>query len=325
MLNIICYNQYPSLLSIARETLLLLLGVAGALVLATLISAALQWRYGPTPVIVNLRQRTNTWWAMSIVFTLAMLLGFGGVAALFGLVSFGGLREFITLTATRRGDHRALFWMFFVVTPLHYLLIAQGNYGMFTILIPVYAFLFLPARAALNGDTERFLERAAKIQWGLMVCVYCVSHAPALLSLHIPGYSENGRNMALLLWFLIITEFNDVLQYTWGRLLGRHKIAPAVSPNKTWEGFIGGTLSATLMGAIMWRATPFTWWQAGELALLCALLGFVGGLTMSAVKRDRGVKDFGNSLQGHGGFLDRVDSLCFAAPVFFHVVKYFFT
>ncbi|BCM93701.1 phosphatidate cytidylyltransferase [Abditibacteriota bacterium] len=306
---------------IARETELLLGGVVGVLVTATVVSTILKARFGPTPVIVNLRQRTWTWWGMSIVFALAAMLGTAGATILFGLISFGALREFITLTPTRRADHRALFWVFFVLTPLHYVFVGIGDYGMFSILIPVYAFLFLPARMVFSGDTKCFLERAAKMQWGLMICVYCLSHAVAILMLNIPGFE--GRNMALLLWFVIVTQLNDVLQYTWGKLLGRHKIAPLVSPNKTWEGFLGGTVCATAIGAALWWATPYLWWQAGIMSLGVTLLGFVGGLTMSAIKRDRGVKDFGQVLQGHGGFLDRVDSLCFAAPIFFHATRFF--
>ncbi len=308
---------------VARETELLLGGVVGVLVIATVVSTILKARFGPTPVIVNLRQRTWTWWGMSLVFALAALLGTTGATVLFGLISFGALREFITLTPTRRADHRALFWVFFVLTPLHYVFVGTGDYGMFSILIPVYVFLFLPARMVFSGDTKCFLERAAKMQWGLMICVYCLSHAVAILMLRIPGFE--GRNMALLLWFVIVTQLNDVLQYTWGKLLGRHKIAPLVSPNKTWEGFLGGTICATAIGAALWWATPYNWWQAGVMSLGITLLGFAGGLTMSAIKRDRGVKDFGHVLQGHGGFLDRVDSLCFAAPIFFHVTRFFWT
>ncbi|RYG67903.1 phosphatidate cytidylyltransferase, partial [bacterium] len=155
-----------------------------------------------------------------------------------------------------------------------------------------------------------------------MVCVYCVSHAPAILTLNIPGYE--GKNSALLLFFMIVTQLNDVLQYVWGKLMGKRPIAPKISPNKTWEGFIGGTVCASLIGAALWWATPFRPWQAGAFSLLITLMGFLGGLTMSAIKRDRGVKDFGTTLQGHGGFLDRVDSVCFAAPVFFHFVRYFY-
>ncbi len=303
------------------QTLILLGGVIGALILASTVSAILS-RRGDSPVLTNLRQRTKTWWIMSAVIAVAALLGTTGSTLLFGLISFGALREFITLTPTRRGDHRALFWIFFIIAPLQYYFIATGNYGMFTILIPVYAFLFVPARIALSGDAEHFLERAAKIQWGLMICVYCVSHTPALLTLQIPGYAPH--NPALLLFFVIVTQLNDVLQYTFGKIFGKTKIAPQISPNKTWEGFLGGTFCTSLIGAALYWATPFSPLQAGALSFLITLLGFVGGLTMSAIKRDRGVKDFGTTLQGHGGFLDRIDSICFAAPVFFHATRFFF-
>jgi phosphatidate cytidylyltransferase len=156
-----------------------------------------------------------------------------------------------------------------------------------------------------------------------MICVYCVSHAPALLMLRIPGYE--GQNGKLLFFFILVVQMSDVLQYVWGKSLGKHKIAPQVSPNKTWAGFLGGISSATLVGTLLWWATPFSPWQAAGMSLVICLMGFAGGLTMSAIKRDRGVKDFGNMIEGHGGVLDRIDSICFAAPVFFHLTRNFFT
>ena len=309
-------------MNIPKEALWLLGGVVGTLVFASLVSAFLHRRGGNPAFLQNLKQRIAAWWWMSAVFGIAALVGKTGATLLFGLLSFLALREFITLTPTRRGDHRALFWIFFVIAPLQYYFVSTNNYGMFTILIPVYAFLFIPARIAMSGDTEGFLERTAKIQWGLMVCVYCLSHAPALLFLKTDFYQQN--NISLLLFFVIVTQINDVLQYVWGKAIGRRKIAPLVSPNKTWEGFVGGTICASLVGAGLWWATPFNYWQAGSISLATTLMGFVGGLTMSAIKRDRGIKDFGTTLQGHGGFLDRIDSLCFAAPVFFHLTRYYF-
>jgi phosphatidate cytidylyltransferase len=202
-------------------------------------------------------------------------------------------------------------------------LIAIKWYGLFSILIPVFAFLILPIRSAAAGDCEKFLERTSKIQWGLMICVYCISYAPALLDLDIPGYEkQNGK---LMFYFVLIAQISDVLQYAWGKTLGRHKIAPTVSPNKTWEGFLGGVACATAIGAGLWWATPFTPWQSAGMSLAITFMGFGGGLVMSAIKRDRGVKDYGTMIEGHGGVLDRIDSLCFAAPVFFHLTRYFFT
>jgi phosphatidate cytidylyltransferase len=211
--------------------------------------------------------------------------------------------------------------VFFIVTPLHYYYLGTSWYGMFVIFIPVYAFLVLPVRSALAGDCERFLERTSKIQWGLMVCVYCISHAPAILMLlKIPGFE--GQNAKLLFWFVTVVELSDVMQYVWGKLCGRRKIAPTVSPGKTWEGFLGGGATTVAIGASLWWATPFSPLQAAGMAVIVVLMGFAGGLVMSAIKRDRGVKDWGGAIAGHGGFMDRLDSLSFAAPVFFHVTRY---
>jgi phosphatidate cytidylyltransferase len=260
---------------------------------------------------------------MVLIFGLALATGGAGSIILFMLTSFLALREFITLAPTRRGDHRSLFWVFFVITPLQYWLLWINWYGLFIILIPVYGFLFIPVRNAIAADCERFLERTATIQWALMVCVYCLSHAPALLMLKIPGYErQNGK---LLFFFVLVVQISDVLQYIWGKTLGKSKIAPHVSPNKTWVGFLGGISSATLIGTLLWWATPFSPWQAAGMSLVICLMGFAGGLTMSAIKRDRGVKDFGSMIEGHGGVLDRIDSICFAAPVFFHLTRYYFT
>jgi phosphatidate cytidylyltransferase len=254
---------------------------------------------------------------------LAILMGKTGTVIFFGLLSFMALREFITLTPTRPGDHRTLFWVFFVITPLHYWYVLDEWYGMYSIFIPVYVFLFVPVRSALAGECEGFLERSAKIQWGLMICVYSISHAPALLSLNIANYA--GENAKLLFWFVIIVEISDVLQYVWGKTCGRHKVAPNVSPNKTWEGLIGGGLSTVVIGTALWWVTPFSCLQAAGMTALVVLLGFLGGLVMSAIKRDRGVKDWGHAIAGHGGVMDRLDSLSFAAPIFFHVTRYALT
>lgn len=311
--------------SINWQLILLFSGVLVILVVATFVGAILQSSArseSAQRTIANLNSRTRAWWKMSAIFAITLLVGKNGSLILFALLSFLALREYITLVPTRRGDHRTLFWAFFIITPLQYYLIAINWYGFFAILIPAFAFIFIPARIALAGDTEHFLERAAKIQFGLMICAYCLSHAPALLILKIPNYE--GRDAVLLLYFVLVDQMSDVLQYVWGKLLGRHKIAPNVSPNKTWEGFVCGILTATLLGAGLWWATPFTRWQSAGLSFAITILGFFGGLVMSAIKRDAGVKDFGAVIEGHGGILDRIDSLCFAAPVFFHLVRYFF-
>ncbi len=307
------------------ETGWLIGGTMVLLVIASLIGWILSRREGSPSyhsAIANLNARTRAWWIMVAVFLVAMLTGGIGSLILFGLMSFFALREFITMTPTRPADHRTLFWLFFIVTPIQYWLIGINWYGFFAIFIPVCAFLFVPFRSALTGDCDHFLERTAKIQWALMACVYCVSHAPALLILPIPGYE--GQNGKLLFYLVLVAQLSDVFQYVWGKTLGRHKIAPHVSPNKTWEGFIGGIATATALGAGLWWATPFTPWQSAGMAFVITLMGFAGGLVMSAIKRDRGVKDYGSMIEGHGGVMDRIDSICFSAPIFFHLTHYYF-
>jgi phosphatidate cytidylyltransferase len=272
--------------------------------------------------IDTLNARIRAWWKMCTIFGLSILLGRTGALVVFAAISFLAMREYMTLVPTRRGDHRTLFWSFFVIMPLQYYLVGAQRYGLFSILIPVLAFIFVPTSIAIAGDTSNFLERSAKIQFGLMVCVYCLSHAPALLLLNIPGFA--GHNARLLLYLGFVDQMNDILQYVWDKLIGQHKIAWRVSPNKTWEGFAGGVVSATGIGAALWWATPFTPLQSAGMSFMICLLGSAGSLVISALKRDIGIKDFGVVIEGQGGILDHVDSLCFAAPIFFHLVRYYF-
>lgn len=305
-----------------NNTLWLFAGIGLLLLVATLIGRLLRYRAGSAPhaVLDNLNARINAWWAMVLLIGLAFVFGNLGVILLFYCVSFYALREFLTLTPTRGSDYPALIAAFYFALPMQYLLIAIGWYGLFAIFIPVYLFLLLPILASLGGDTTRYLERTAKVQWGLMIAVYCLSSVPALLTLEIAGYE--GRNLLLIAWLILVVQLSDVLQYVCGKLAGKRKIAPRLSPSKTVEGFVGGVALASLVGASLFWITPFSFWQAALLALVVNLLGFAGGLVMSAIKRDRGVKDWGHMIEGHGGMLDRMDSVCFAAPIFFHFVRY---
>ena len=309
-----------------QETLAIFASIGAALVLASVVDFLLKKRGTPDQphgAIDNLNARIRAWWVMVLVIGLAFVFGRAGVIVLFLFVSFFALREFMSLTYTRRGDHDALATSFFIVLPLQYWFVWIGWYGLYSIFIPVYAFLVLPILSALSGDTTRFLERAAKVQWGLMVCVFCISHVPALLTLNIPGFE--GRNLLLIVFLVLVVQSSDVLQYIWGKLFGRHNIAPDVSPSKTLEGLIGGVASATAIGAGLWWITPFSPWQSALIALAINVMGFLGGLVMSAIKRDRGVKDWGDMIEGHGGMLDRLDSVVFAAPVYFHIIRYWWT
>jgi phosphatidate cytidylyltransferase len=308
-----------------HETTILIIGLIAVLSTASIVSGVLTYRSGDplSPTLVNLNQRINAWWVMVAIIAIAFFFGKDGMTVLFALISFAALREFVTLTHTRRSDHWVLLAMFAIIIPVQYWLVWTAWYGLFTIFIPVYCFLLMPAVTALHGDTERFLERIAAQQWAVMISVYCVSHVPALLTLDVPGFE--GRNLLLIAFLIIVVQGSDVLQYIFGKLFGRRRFSPTVSPSKTWEGLIGGLLSASLLGALLSFLTPFSPLQASGVAFIVCFMGFLGGLVASAIKRDQGVKDWGHLIEGHGGMMDRADSLVFSAPVFFHIVRYFWT
>lgn len=273
-------------------------------------------------------ERVRAWWMMAAILMAGFLLRYHATVFLFFLVSFWALREFITMTPTRRGDHRTLFLVFIFITPAHYLLVGMGEtwYPLYSIMIPVFGWLVLPAVIAFSGDSKRFLERSAKILAGLIICVYSLSYAPALLDLSFYTHDQsgalqswNGSKPGLLFYFVLLVQLSDLLQYAWGKLIGRHVIAPNINASRTWEGFCGGVASTTLFGVLLYWVTPFGVWGSACMAMIVAVMAFAGGMTMSAIKRDRGVKDYGTLVQGHAGVLDRIDSLCFSAPVFFHV------
>ena len=299
-------------------------GLIITLIIASSIGYGLKFKVGfstPHAVIDNLNARINAWWVMILIIFAAAALGFYGVIGLFFIISFMALREFLSLLYIRRGDHLALAACFYVILPLQYFLVAIDWFSMFTIFIPVYGFLFLPILSALLGDTAHFLDRSTKVQWALMNSVFCISHIPAILTLDIEGFE--GKKLLLMIFLILVVQSSDVLQYVWGKLFGKHKIAPKLSPSKTVEGFVGGVVSASVLGGLLYWLTPFNPVQAVLMSLLICLMGFLGGLVMSAMKRSMGVKDWGNMISGHGGMLDRMDSLCFAAPIFFHVVRYY--
>ena len=298
-------------------TVVVLLGAAT--VVGQLLSRQTHWGLNPA-TIKSFNARLRAWWVICCLLAVAFLSPELTIV-MFGLISFWALREFITLTPTRQGDHRALFFVFFFFTPLHYLLLYYGRYDYYSILIPVYGFLFIPLRVAIAGDSKRFLERVAKIQSGLLVCVYCLGFAPALLQLKSPLLSYSA--CARLLFFLVLMALvSEALQFACDRLYGRNVIAPNINGTRTWEGRLGGSACTALLGTVLHYFTPFQQvWHTALVSLLIAVMGFAGAMTMSAIKRDRGVKDFGTLVEGHGGVLDRIDSICFAAPVFYHVSR----
>ncbi len=375
-----------------HRSILLISGVLALLLAATAATEYLRRRPSglDASTLATCRSRLNAWWLLFGSLICALLLGTIATVFLFGAISFWAMREYLTLTPTRPADHRTLVGVFFVLTPLQFLLVGLnpewfervfgvGTYPVYSALIPTLAFLILPAGVAASGDPKFFLERIAKLQVGLLICVYCLSYAPALLTTNLPNAKptpsvaaveavdleekvvgtiersivaiqtsarENAENpeaavetleapdaistprrtlvssnLSLLFAFVFLTQLSDVAQYLWSLTFPKHKIAPAINSNKTTEGVILGALTTALAAVGLWYFTPFPyWWQAALAGLIIAGMGFAGTMTTSAIKRDRGVGDYGALVEGHNGVLDRIDSLCFAAPVFFHYV-----
>ena len=293
-------------------------GILGLLIVATVTISVLR-RHWPRRDVTELAARVRSWWIMAAVFTVALVLNRAVSLVFFAFVSFLAFKEFLSVVPTRRADRRVLFWAYLAI-PVQYLWIGYEWYGMFIVWIPVYAFLLLPLRMVLVGETRGFLRAAGVLHWGLMTTVFSISHVAFLLVL--PG---DGSGAALVLYLVVLTQLNDVAQYVWGRLFGKRRVVPSVSPNKTVAGFVGGVLStlalAWVLGAVLTPLSPAHRLAAG---LIIGVGGFVGDVVISAMKRDLEIKDSGSSIPGHGGVLDRLDSLTYTAPLFFHFVRYFY-
>ena len=304
------------------DILLLSLGVFVLLIALTMLGEGLRARVpqGRTnPVVEAFMMRVNSWWALVITLALAVLIGRVGVILLFAFASFAALREFLTYARKARADHLSLALACFVILPLQYLFVALDWTGLLTVFIPVYAFLLLPIVSALRGDASDFLGRVAQTQWGLMICIYCLSLVPALLTFDMPDGSD--RSILLIVFFIMVVQFGDLFEYYAGRQFGRRRIAPDLSP-KTIEGVIAGVLAAAVIGGVLGWITPFGMIGAAAMAALASFTGLLGSLVFAAIKRDRGVKDWSHLIPGHGGFLDQLDSVIFAAPVFYHVTLF---
>lgn len=362
-------------------------GVLLLLIVVTIGATALR-RYvdfGIDPAVLDtFRMRLRAWWILFGTLSCAFMFGPLATILLFFILSIGVLREYITLTPKSPVDHQTLFWIYIFLTPLQFILVGINPdwfeaktglvpYRFFSVLLPGYVFLILPGFMATADDPKRFLERIAKLQLGLIICVYALSYAPALLTMDLPyssrlettlvnrlasngpenGNLENialatltphdssggeghspsrhrilpvmsGQHFRLLFFFVVIVQFGDIFQYLWSQISRRHVVAPKINATRTWEGVIGGAITTALLGVAIGYFTPFPkWWQAGLIALVTSFMGFCGNMTMSAIKRDRGVSGYGSLLQGQSGLLDRMDSLCFAAPVFYHLAWLF--
>lgn len=302
-----------------KDLLAVVLVIFGILIFATTLFFVVG-KLKPKANLTELKSRTRSWWIMATLVLGATLINTNISYIAIALLSFMAFRELYSVLGFRESDRRAIFWAY-VSIPIQYYLAYIGWYGAFIIFIPIVMFLFLPLRLVLKGNTAGIIKSMSSLQWILMLTVFGLSHMAYLLSLpEIEGFASGGRGLLLFLVFL--TEINDVMQFTWGKLLGKHKIIPKVSPNKTWEGFVGGIISTTIIGYFLGFLTPLTDYQVILVSFMIAVSGFVGDIVMSSVKRDIGVKDMGTAIPGHGGILDRIDSLAYTTPVFFHIVYY---
>lgn len=304
----------------SREITFIVLLIFGILTVASL-SFFIIGKIKPQANLKELKTRTKSWWIMALLFISTTVFSTKISYVAIAFLSFVAFRELYSILGFRQSDRRAIFWALLSI-PIQYYLAYAGWYGAFIIFIPVVMFLALPLRLVLKGDTTGIVKSMATLQWILMLTVFGVSHLAYLLSLPVlDGFQAGGRG--LLLFVVFLTEINDVMQFTWGKLFGRHKIIPKISPNKTWEGFIGGIISTTIIGYLLRFLTPLDTWQIIFVSFLTANAGFIGDIVMSSVKRDIGVKDTGTAIPGHGGILDRIDSLSYTAPTFFHLVYFF--
>jgi phosphatidate cytidylyltransferase len=301
-----------------REVYWILGSLLAAVSLASGIGQLLLRRHPRSEAIVNLNARIRSWWVLIAVGGGALWAGPIAILLMFAFISMVCLHEFLNGTLTAPGRMLCLF----LAVPGQYLLIGLGRYDQFSSWIPVCWFLALATFVSLFSGVGGFPKRLAVTLCGLILCVFCLSHIPALAMVPISGFE--GRAPLLMAFAVIVAQVSDVLQYVWGKLIGRHRLLPTLSPSKTVEGLVGGVLSVTAFGMLLSPLTPFTRWQAAGMAFLIAIFGFLGGVVTSAIKRDRGLKDWSQLIAGHGGMLDRVDSLCLSAPVFFYLTRHFF-
>jgi phosphatidate cytidylyltransferase len=327
-------NSYLRSLTPTEQVAALFILVFGLLAVISTVAflVSLRTRHGehgaiPPPEHRDFRKLLGTSWFMAVVFWMAWAAGETIAIVLFAVIAFFALREFITLSPTRRGDHRSLVLAFFAVLPIQFWLVGTKRFDLFTVFIPVYVFLAIPVASALSGDTQRFLERNAKLQWGIMVCVYGMSHVPALLLLDFSERNYQGKSAFLVFFLVVVVQTCMVVQHLVSLRLQQPPSIEAVSRSFNWYSWLLGMIVGSFLGGLLSFITPFKPGQAVAMAFIACTAGSMGHLVMKALKRDRGITAWGHrglSVTGANGLLDRVDALCFAAPIFFHSVRWYF-
>ena len=307
-------------INISGEIQVVIFIILAILVLSSILLGI--WRLvSKSKMLTELKTRTKSWWIMCTLFITATIISNVITYVCIGFLSFAALREFYSVIKLRKSDRAGMLWCYLAI-PVQYYLAYRGWYELFIVFIPVFMFVLIPFILVLQGETKMIMSSMACLPTSLMLCVFGLSHMAYLISLpEIDGFSAGGKG--LLLFLIFITQINDVMQFIWGKLIGKHKILPKISPNKTWGGFIGGLISSVFIGYLMSFLTPLNHWQVIVVSFFIAGVGFVGDVVVSAIKRDMGVKDMGQAIPGHGGVLDRIDSLALTTPIFFHLVYFF--
>jgi len=315
-------DRFAEWVGLAKPVVVAVLGVYALLIVASILVYALQRRSDGAQG--ELVARVKSWWVMVTVFAVAVFIYQPLSAVFLALISYLALKEYFSMIPTRKID-RVVLLIAYLAVPVQFYFAYRAQFGLFMVFIPVWIFLLLPTVMALNGETSGYIRAVGTVSWGLMMTVFTISHMAFLLFAMGPANPIAG-GAGLLFFLVFIAQFNDVAQFTWGKLFGKHKITPTVSPKKTWEGFLGGAITSIVVAAIIGPyLTPMDIMWSGLAGGIIAVAGFLGDITESAVKRDLGVKDAGQLIPGHGGILDRIDSLTYAAPVFTHFFRYFFS
>lgn len=271
-------------------------------------------------LFTELITRTKSWWYMAlgiaIIITAPSIVG----TVIMAYVSFVALREVLSIGKFREADRAALFAAYFSI-PIQYFLAYKMYYHQFLYFIPLIMYMGLAIILMLTGKTSKIGRSMSLIPSVLLMTVYMPSHIVLLFNMDFASFSAGPGG--LIIFLIMLTEFNDVFQFAWGKLLGKRKILPSISPSKTWEGFIGGILTTAILAFLIRFLTPLSGTQALITGFVLGIMGFVGDTLISAIKRDLELKDTDDLIPGHGGAMDRLDSIIITAPVFYHLLRFF--
>lgn len=290
----------------------------GLLIFATVISYIFRHLKPQNQTFPKVLKIIGGWWIICALLTFSILLGQHGIVLLFLIASLLGLREYLSvqkLEFVRTPELAAMA----VLTVAHYSFIILGWKNIFLFIVPLMSFIFLPyfflARRKING----LIQNLWASQSALMLCVYFLSFVPGLVFLNDnPTAIRKIDPIAAFLFLFFTTELNDVFQFISGKLFGKLKLVAEISPNKTVAGFIGGLLCTSILSVIIAPIMlEINLWQSALLGFCISASGMSGDLMFSSLKRTYNVKDFSDLIPGHGGVLDRLDSMVFTAPTLY--------